>query len=197
MNKLPLIIIMVFILIVNLNAYDSYNKDLQYRTELWNELHKLTQEQRDVLFKAFESGAVHDLPVELVLPAIAWKETNFGEKRVNKTDGKGVGSYGVFQILLSTAVSRVGKHNVHNISKFIKKLTNDDNLNTQLALKELSAWYVYHNGDMIKVLAGYNGGTKGHIYKQSMNYARDVMIRMDVLKNFILNQYDFYAASKY
>lgn len=154
------------------------------------ELNNLTPDQMAVFMHSLSEGKNDDL--SLTLAAIAWKESHFGNNKVNKTDGKH-GSYGTHQILLTTAASYLKKNKIVNVNLknkkqkevLIKFLTEKEEISSYFALEELKYWSGRHKGDWKKMVASYNAGNKGINSEAGEKYYKDVAYRVKLIKEYI------------
>lgn len=151
---------------------------------------KLSEEQKLIFAASYFNGAKKNLG--LTQAAIIWKESHFGKVLVNKTDGL-YGSYGLGQILLSTAMSRNGiKDTSKNRDAMILKLTSDNAFNLKEGLEELVGWRKIHR-DIKKrkdwlmwTIGSYNNGHKSISNEKGLKYAKDVEYRIEALKYYFL-----------
>lgn len=145
-----------------------------------DELYNLNTKQRAVLQAALDKGLENGF--DYLLAAIAWKESSFGTKVTNHSDGLH-GSYGVFQNLLTTVIKREnGNINSTEEREYYKnKLISDFDYASNMAMIELDAWLKYHKGNLRKAVMSYNAGFK---YTNGERYMRDVYHRIKVLKKY-------------
>lgn len=148
------------------------------------ELHNLDHDQYKVLIDSLSYGKSYDLGYTLA--AIAWKESHFGKYKVNQSDGE-YGSYGVYHILLDTALRRenikdTGYINRHTLKL---KLITDNSVNAAHALTELNYWKKYHKGSYKKMVASYNAGWKSTKSNYGYRYYKDISKRVKVLKSYL------------
>lgn len=171
-KMLTLIIFCLLSLELNASDKDKLNKDIE----------NLTYNQRNVLFKTyFDSTEVTKLKNErLLLTAIAWKESEFGENLVSPTQ-----DYGTFQINIKSFNSRFGKDiEAAGLSKHTKSiLKKNHNVGLKCAYAELSHWKKVYKNDLNKVIASYNDGT--NITYIGERYAQDIKNRMSILNSYI------------
>lgn len=154
--------------------------------EYVKELDNLSPEQEQVLRDSIAFGEKHNMGY--LFAAISWKETNFGERSVNDTDGK-YGSYGPYQILMDSALSRIdlpGATRQQKIHLIKWCLIHWHYFSATMAKKELDTWSKIHKGDLHKTLASYNVGGKSTSSPVGARYARDVIWRVKVLKAKLL-----------
>lgn len=98
----------------------------------------------------------HDYDEDLgtTLAAISLVESEAGKNVVNEA-GR---SYGVFQNLLSTVVSRDGRSPVYLKARLI----NDWEFSARYALEELEYWLDVYEGDLEDAVRSYNAGWEKH-----------------------------------
>lgn len=148
------------------------------------ELTKLTPSQIEVLKNSLKWGKPDEL--HWILAGIAYKESNFGKYKVNHQDGTH-GSYGAFQIQLSTAAGIMGFSLDHKNykSRLRDRLIEDDLLSAIIAKEILLFWKRVYKGKLDHMLASYNGGGKGPTMKQAQRYAQDVRARIQAIKRYV------------
>lgn len=149
-----------------------------------SELQKLDYQQKVDMMFAYAMGIDDDLG--LVLAAIAWKESNFGEVPVNVSDGK-YGSYSMFHILLDYAAIRHSAKSNYAKNQLASKLLQDKKFAAREAIGTLK--YFKKKGCELKCqIASYNAGGKGLSNPKGKKYAEDILMRMRALhKHFSKN----------
>lgn len=137
-----------------------------------------TPEQDVLIRKAHAIGDWYDLGYTLA--AITWKESIVGRYivRINATDGKW-GSYGVGNMLLTTAMELTGEDNYWRAKATLApKLINDD-----VEALKMSLRYLNRHRDLgwREMIAKYNGqGPDAERYRQ------DVVRRVTVLQECLM-----------
>lgn len=148
---------------------------------LSEDLEKLNYNQRTILMKTFfDSKEFYKQRNDrLLLTAIAWKESNFGEKLISPTD-----DYGTFQINLKSFNSRFGSDLKRaGLDKYTKDfLKNNHRIGMMAAVAELDFWKDKYKNDLDKVIASYNAGINS---SNGLDYANDVKQRMIVLDSYL------------
>lgn len=133
-----------------------------------------TPEQLLTMQRAHDNGESIGMGHELA--AIAWQESNAGERLVNKRTK----DYGVFQNHLKTVASREG---VKPTKHLANRLVKDFDYSAEHAVKELQYWkQVHRKGSMRDVLASYNAGFN---VKAGKKYANAVMKKTKTLQDCI------------
>lgn len=170
---------MLTLIIFLLLSFDLYASD---KEQLNKDIENLTYNQRNVLFKTyFDSTEVTKLKNErLLLTAIAWKESDFGENLVSSTQ-----DYGTFQINLKSFNSRFGKDiDAAGLAKYTKSiLKKNHNVGLKCAYAELTHWKKLYKNDLNRVIASYNDGN--NITEIGKTYAKDIKNRMSILETYI------------
>lgn len=133
-----------------------------------------THEQDILVRKAHAIGSSHDLGYTLA--AITWKESIVGDYivRINATDGQW-GSYGVGNMLLTTAMEMEGVENYWRAkARLAPKLINDD-----VEALSLSMRYLLRHKSLgwRAMIVKYNG--RG---ADAVRYQKDVVRRVSVLQ---------------
>mgnify|MGYP003585699360 CR=1 FL=1 len=145
-------------------------------------LSELNYNQRYILVKTFYDSKefVKTKNERLLLTAIAWKESNFGEKLESKTN-----DFGVFQINLKSFNSRFGEQlKSNNLDKYAKNmLRNNHKVGMMAAVAELNFWKQKYPKDLDKVIASYNDGSD--ITQVGKDYATDIKERIAVLDSYL------------
>lgn len=153
---------------------------------LYDELTKLTQQQKYIMYESYILGAEHDLGYTLA--AIAWKESKFGLWIINLADGKH-GSFGVYHILLESAMFRNGVSDSSSWykSRLAEKLMIDLNFAANEALSELLYWKKkWSRLDRVwsRTVASYNRGNASINSNSGREYAKDILLRTKVIKKY-------------
>lgn len=168
-------------LIILLTLISLSFADIPNKMDLAKDLDNLSYNQRSVLVDVYYSAKekTKSKTESLLLTAIAWKESSFGEKLESST-----GDYGTFQINLKTFVSRFGEDlKQAGILKHSKTMLKyNRNIGMTAALAELNYWKEKYNGDLDKVLSSYNAG---HNLNAGKEYSIDVKQRMIILDSYL------------
>lgn len=133
-----------------------------------------THEQDVLIRKAHAIGNQYDLGYTLA--AITWKESIVGRYivRINASDGKW-GSYGVGNMLLTTAMELTGEENYWRAKATLApKLINDDTEALKMSLRYLNR---HRDLGWRGMITKYNG--RG---PDADNYRRDVVRRVSILQ---------------
>lgn len=146
---------------------------LSFGGSLLDQLHNLNATQKKVLQETFEDGKIHGL--EYSLTAIAWRESDFGENLVGKTD-----DWGVFQITIKTFKVDFPEYaKIHTDAELRELLKTDFNLNIQAAVKVIRFWQKERGPTNWRaVYSGYNGGYKGNPAYAEMIVRRIAALRV-------------------
>ena len=151
-------------------------------SDLAEDLKNLNYNQRYILVKTFfDSKEFYKSKNDrLLLTAIAWKESNFGEKLVSKTQ-----DYGTFQININSFNSRFGSEiKAAGLSTYTKDLLkNNHRVGMMAAVAELNFWKEKYKTDLDKVVASYNDGT--NISNIGKEYSADIRKRMIILDSYL------------
>lgn len=172
-----LLTLMMFFSFVFSNTVERYVKELD----------TLDSNQTLALILAYWSGRKSGF--ELTLTAIVWKESSFGKHLANSRDGK-YGSFGIAQILLDTAMSRLNLKGQSNRKKLKERLLTDNVFNLKMATQELNYWKTQHHLKANKkywltlTIASYNAGWRGIYNPKGKKYAKDVLLRIKALKKW-------------
>jgi len=139
----------------------------------------MTNEQKMVLKRAFESGKEYDLGYTLA--AIAWVESQAGLYQINLQDP----SAGIFH---NNIISVLGRHKEWENTPFrrnmiAQRLIDDYDFAISETLSELEFWRLKHGNDWRKVWSSYNGGYSWGC-KQAVQYAEKVGRRIKVLRKY-------------
>lgn len=158
--------------------------------EYYKEIGELTIEQKEVMLRAYVTGSKTNYGYTLT--AIAWKESEFGKFKMNTYDGhnlKYVGSYGVYHILLNTAMGREKNKSNWRASRIAERLYEDDDYCAEKALVELRFWErSWKNKGVGKqyshTIASYNAGYNSLNSSSGREYASDILNRVRALKKY-------------
>lgn len=159
-----------------------------------NELKKMSESQTMVMVYAYNFGALSDLG--FTLASIVWKESSFGKNTINDKDGK-YGSFGLAQILLTTAATRNKVKTKKGLKELRLRLITDHKFNLEEAVRELKYWQKIHRETnkskywFTLSIASYNAGWKGFHSKAGKTYAKDVLNRIKALKLFFKDKRNF------
>lgn len=145
----------------------------------------MSTQQKEVILEAFELGKPFGF--EYSLAAICWAESSAGLVNENSSDP----SYGLFGILLATALARVKDIDLdwedtpERREELIELLKHDTPFAATFAIQELRYWQKrrgYNN--WTNIWASYNGGNR---YKKSepQKYGRGIKKRINILKKYI------------
>ena len=150
-----------------------------------NDLKNLSTEQRSIMMSAYTKGKAEGY--DLLLPAIAWKESYFGKYPINVADGK-YGSYGPYHVRLDIYALRKKEQSTFHMSMLAVKFINDIDFSSKVTLEYIN--YFARNKPLsdtpiYDIAARYNGGNNGHTKKQAKLYALDVLLRMKALDIYI------------
>lgn len=177
MKKLLLVITMVLVSLVQAADWEEVNR-------YYRQLKRLDKDQLEIMLYSYKVGATHDLGYALA--AIAWKESNYGKYLMNIFDGN-LGSYGVYHILLETAISRNKIKTNWDKSRYAEKLVFDIELCADEAISELLYWKSYFKRSATPwkaMFAGYNAGYKGLRSTAGKAYADDAVLRVKALQKY-------------
>lgn len=193
MKKLFLLLMVVMVT----TLFGAKNQKTAEVSNYYNDLGKLSNDQRKVLIEAYIAGESNKL--EKTLVAISWIESALGERLENLSDGK-YGSYGRYHALLETVLDRNGmKHDKATRIAVAKKLKTDLNFANSEVIAELMYWSKVHknkNNPYREMLASYNAGTKGLRSGAGQSYANDVVKRVKAIELYMKNNKQLIAAYK-
>lgn len=176
-------VILILVMVVSLFANQHTSKRAQYMKEL----NSLTMNQKEVLVQSLFTGIKSDK--SYTLAAIAWKESSLGKHRINMHDGVGCkyrGSFGCYQQRLSYIMKDPSMKN-RSAAMVKTMLVNNTNFAATVALNNLNNWEDHwkdkkSRNTELNMLASYNAGGYGTHSKSGRAYAKDVKLRMDVMK---------------
>lgn len=144
----------------------------------------LSTQQKGFLRLAHFYGSEYDL--QWTLPAIALRESNAGEWRVNLQN-----DYGLFQINIDTAARHLGLDNRYRKIEVAQRLIYDDELGASLAISILD--YFRRNRDMshgsvwremiMSYRAGYTWKSDPRRKKIAEDYFKDIQKNVRMLKS--------------
>lgn len=154
------------------------------------ELNKLSNEQKEVMLTAYARGKASGY--DLLLPAIAWKESYFGKYNINVGDGK-YGSYGPYHVRLDIYASKNNIKGTFIASVIATKFLNDLDFSTNVAIEYINYFAKIKklsNTPIFDIAARYNGGNVGHTKRKPKLYALDVLLRMKALDIYLNKRYE-------
>lgn len=181
MRSLLLTVLLVSGLFISAQAYENTP---EYRDNLKKDLNSLSLNQREQLARTFvdSKNVTNNKTERLLISAIAWKESSFGEKLESSTH-----DYGVYMINIHSFKDRFKDEikRLHLTDKQVKNfLKQNHNIGLQASYAEIQYWKKRYNGDMFKVIASYNAGNNG-TSSVGKDYARDVILRMALLNSYL------------
>lgn len=161
-------IVLCLILTAEVNASCSGYKD------------RFTDDQWHVIETSYHDGVDEGLGWSLAAISIA--ESSAGIELIRWSDG----SYGVYHILMTTAIKRYSKDNVdfnpksaYDTFSLAFKLAFNQGFSAKFAIRELNYWRLQYGDDWEKVWASYNAGWK---YKNGIDYSRKISYHIKQLK---------------
>lgn len=136
---------------------------------------QFSYEQWYVIEESYSIGKEQNLGWSLA--AISIVESSAGKKVTNWREG----SFGVYQILMTTAITRYTESNGYEFDpndsydtfSLAFKLAFNQNFAAQFAIKELNYWRLQHGDNWGKVWASYNAGwsyARGLAYSNKIAY---------------------------
>ncbi|RMF06567.1 MAG: hypothetical protein D6762_09205 [Candidatus Neomarinimicrobiota bacterium] len=140
---------------------------------------RLTDEQKQILIRAYELGAPYDLGYTLA--AIAWQESFVGDRIVpiNLQDP----SAGLWHKNIYNALAEHPEtpQNGLQVNMMAQKLIHDMEFAASLAISDLEHWKIRRNGNWMDIWASYNAG---RYYKssQARAYARSIYRKIQALE---------------
>ena len=175
----------LILLMLTLALYSSSSTE-----RMAGELNHISYNQKEVMIRAYMKGRNSDLGYTLA--AIAWNESNFGKFNINTADGNNLkykGSYGVYHVLLNSAMGREGSKSNWHASSVAEKLYTDMDYCVDKALIELEFWNrVWRDKGVDRVyshtIASYNAGYKSLDSRYGTEYAILLLKRVRVLKKY-------------
>lgn len=193
MKKLFLLLMVV----ITTTLFGATNQKTAEVSNYYNDLGKLSNDQRKVLVEAYIAGESNKL--EKTLVAISWIESSLGERLENLSDGK-YGSYGRYHALMETVLDRHGmKADKSTRIAIAKKLKTDPNFANSEVIAELTYWSKVHknkNNPYREMLASYNAGTKGLKSGAGQSYANDVVKRVKAIELYMKDNKQLITAYK-
>jgi hypothetical protein len=186
-------LLLIIALIASLSASVHQNKNMEYaekQATYMKELDSLSPKQKAVLIQSFRTGAKHNLGYTLA--SMGWKESDFGQNKINMRDGSHTaypGSFGTFQQMLSEAMKLPEIKHKYTASQVKYRLLYDDKFASEIALNHLSMWKAHweskHVSNTYKyMVASYNCGGYGARSTKGNCYAEDIALRTKVLKDW-------------
>lgn len=121
-------------------------------TEQSKTLDSLSDEQWNVLYQAYDTGASHDLGHTMM--AIAFKESSAGKYRINLNTH----DFGVMQNNIKTAKIRRGVKGYYSTMALVSEIVRNDQLSMDLALEELLYWRDDRGLSWRNTVSAYNNG---------------------------------------
>lgn len=178
------ILFLFFISLQVVFGYSGNNEKLL--NKYVKDLDNLNPSQLDIMFKSYKYGLEYGL--EYILPAIAWKESNFGEFMLNLSDGE-YGSFGPYHIRLDYSIKRNNITSKWLRDRHAEKLINDLEYSAREAIYLVNYWYEnlktkYKKQNIDReMFSAYNGGFN---YNNSLaiSYADDALLRVKALQLF-------------
>lgn len=158
----------------------------EYSNIYLEELERLDQKQKEILYLAYSNGAEKGLG--LTLAAIAWKESQFGKFMLNVTDGK-YGSYGPYHVVLDYALVRNNVKTSWEKSRLAEKLLYNMEFSSKEALSVLSYWakrFKNKDNPWRWTVAAYNNGNKSLTTTKGLNYVNDIAIRVKTIEKYFI-----------
>ena len=137
-------------------------------------LSNLSPLQDITLRESYHHG--YDEDFGLTLAAIAWQESSAGLFLINV----GGPSFGVHQILLTSAAKRAGAHTEFEKNILATKLLKHD-VSAEYAMKELRFWRKVHGKDYMRIWASYYAGYN-YDEKSGRDYANKIRQKVTILK---------------
>lgn len=167
----------LFVSFLFANNFDS--KITKYKKELSN----ITMNQKMTMLNSHTAGLKNGYSYTLM--AISWRESMFNKWPINLGDGN-YGSYGPFHNLLESVAKREGINiNSWTASRLAEKLTISFKFASEQAIKEITYWDRFHDGDWRSIWASYNAGHSGLDSKYGKKYSDDIAARVIVLKEYM------------
>lgn len=147
--------------------------------KLAEEFAKLTDEQKEVIYRSYRAG--RQQKAGQALAAIAWKESSAGKQTIN-VNNNGSWDCGLYGVNTSSVLNRAGeKISSSNRGLVCTKLIRDDSYAFSKAMEELKHWEKYwgkmpQSKKNLYVWGSYHGGTRSN-----MDYAKDIEARIKVI----------------
>lgn len=188
-NIFPKLLVIIMLLMSTVYAVEVNKKDLI------DELNNLSYDQRMSLIDTFTNTKESGNGLEYILTSIMWKETSFGDRFINFSDGKNSrykGSYGPFQMLMNNYMRIMGYVGEEKASRIAERLISDREFARSEAERMLIAWQKHWKSKRVSnvlksSIASYNAGGWGTSSSKGNKYAEDVLIRAKVLKQWLAN----------
>lgn len=141
----------------------------------YKRLSNLNTKEKEVLYRSIILGKEQGI----MLAAIAWQESQFGNLMKNDKDGID-GSYGYYQVQLHYANKRNPDMNKEEVKE---ALLTDMEFQVQEALATINGFTKNKKHSNHTLLKRYNGGYSDS--KQSIKYADNVIWKMKVIRAYI------------
>lgn len=135
---------------------------------------QLSHYQQEVLYKAYHAGLPYDLGLTAV--AVAYHESNLGlyKARYNVDKSSDI-SFGVMH---TAAKWKVKEMTPFEAGIWVEKMITIDDYSIQVGVQDLLYWQQRANGNWLKGLAMYNGGSK-----PNYSYAHEIAKVVNILKS--------------
>lgn len=189
MNFKKIILEILIFITVSLNVVFGYEiTDSKLLSKYINDLEKLSTAQYDIMIKSYEIGLANGM--DYILPAIAWKESNFGDYMLNLSDGQ-YGSFGPYHIRLDYSIKRNNITGKWERDRHAEKLISDTSYSALEAVELINYWIkhlkIENNKDKLirELFSAYNAGYK-YNDKLAVKYGNDALIRVSALKIYFL-----------
>lgn len=158
--------------------------------EIVDYLNNLNMNQRTFLKETYY-GCM-DRGYGATLSAIAMRETDFNENRINLNDGAGTkypGSYSGYQIHFNSYV-QVNKLNRNEAARELQKIMDNPEYARKIAMDMLDEWKAIYkkkgsNDVMFWTLASYNGGSRVSKNEDAKAYAQDILLWSKVITRYM------------
>lgn len=162
-------------------------KSLDIKNKCMSDISKFSQNQKEIIIKAYEFGNRYGLGP--VLAAIAWQESCAGVYLVNFQDP----SAGVFHAYIPNLLKKYKnlQDNGFTVNMVGQKLINDFDFSAKEAVNELMYWKKIHNGNMEKMIKSYNKGfswqSQAGAAQKANHYYSSVASKLRKVKRFLQN----------
>lgn len=175
------------VLILTLLAVSLFGKS---EKEIVDYLNNLNINQRTFLKDTYYG--CKDRGYGATLSAIAMRESDFNENRINLNDGAGTkypGSYSGYQIHFNSYV-QIKRLSRETASKELQKILDNPEYARTIAMDMLDEWQAIYkkkgtNEVMFWTLASYNGGTRVSKNEDAKAYAKDILLWSKVITKYM------------
>lgn len=173
------------IILDNNDKYGIYYNNVKITDALKRELLSLNTTQLNNLMFVYKNGKKHNL--ELLLAALIWQESSFGNNPINFEDP----SCGIFHNHLPVVLGRLKMKDTNYNRTFIcGKLIKDNEFALEMTFLELEHWII-NRKNWFDIIKSYNTGYQWEKNQKYINraerYTKEVLLKIKTLEWFFSN----------